>query len=341
MARAAQAGGLAGGLSPACSWKGASVPSSAVAASVPPALAPPASCQLSLAAARLSATAAHIAQLAATAAAAPLDAFYAALSDDIAAFEAHCSQERLRHETAHVAAIAKVRSAVNLLWPRAQVRPFGSYATGLMRPGSDIDLVVSLPQVRTTKAMPDAPGALEGRNAIPKDTWHASLARCLLHQAWVIADTVRVVPAKVPIVSFATRYTVGGGAPLRLDVSFESALHLGLYTNDFVHAALREHPPLRPLLLVLKHFLARRSLDKPYLGGLSAYGLLLLVLRFLQALDAAPPEGGALRSLGGIFARLLHFYGTVFDPTVTGVAVSCNGRLGEPATRGRSARRVG
>ena len=235
---------------------------------------------LSLAAARLSATAAHIAQLAATAAAAPLDAFYAALSDDIAAFEAHCSQERLRHETAHVAAIAKVRSAVNLLWPRAQVRPFGSYATGLMRPGSDIDLVVSLPQVRTTKAMPDAPGALEGRNAIPKDTWHASLARCLLHQAWVIADTVRVVPAKVPIVSFATRYTVGGGAPLRLDVSFESALHLGLYTNDFVHAALREHPPLRPLLLVLKHFLARRSLDKPYLGGLSAYGLLLLVLRF-------------------------------------------------------------
>ena len=47
---------------------------------------------------------------------------------------------------------------VTLLWPRAQVKPFGSFATGLMRPGSDIDLVVTLPPVRTTTAMPEAPG---------------------------------------------------------------------------------------------------------------------------------------------------------------------------------------
>jgi DNA polymerase sigma len=49
---------------------------------------------------------------------------------------------------------------VTLLWPRAQVKPFGSFATGLMRPGSDIDLVVTLPPVRTTTSMPEAPGTL-------------------------------------------------------------------------------------------------------------------------------------------------------------------------------------
>ena len=35
----------------------------------------------------------------------------------------------------HEAAISKVKSVVTLLWPRAQVKAFGSYATGLMRPG--------------------------------------------------------------------------------------------------------------------------------------------------------------------------------------------------------------
>jgi DNA polymerase sigma len=40
------------------------------------------------------------------------------------------------------------------------VKPFGSFATGLMRPGSDIDLVVTLPPVRTTTSMPEAPGTL-------------------------------------------------------------------------------------------------------------------------------------------------------------------------------------
>jgi hypothetical protein len=53
-------------------------------------------------------------------------------------------------------------------------------------------------------------------------------------QTWVIAESVRVIPALVPIVSFSTPSTVGGGAPLRLDVSFEAASHLGLHTNDFV-----------------------------------------------------------------------------------------------------------
>ena len=66
------------------------------------------------------------------------------------------------HACAHHGAprLPQVRSVVTLLWPRAQVKPFGSFATGLMRPGSDIDLVVTLPPVRTTTSMPEAPGTL-------------------------------------------------------------------------------------------------------------------------------------------------------------------------------------
>ena len=128
--------------------------------------------------------------------------------------------------------------------------------------------------------MPQAPGDIEGSNAIPKDTWQvrasaptpphlplllpphlrphlhlrrtctssrawqANLARCLLEQPWVLAESVRTIQASlVPIVSFATRFTGAGGRPLRLDVSFEGAQHLGLSTNELVMRSLAERPP--------------------------------------------------------------------------------------------------
>ena len=94
---------------------------------------------------------------------------------------------------------------------------------------------------------------------------------------------------------------VTGQQPLRLDVSFEGTQHNGLQTNEFVTRTLVSRPEIKPLTLVLKQFLAERSLDKPYLGGLSSYGLLLLVLRFLQSQDGAPRDGAA--NLGSLFIQ--------------------------------------
>ena len=309
--------------------------------------------QLAAAAARLSACSAHLSQLAAQAALRPLHTTYAMLSEDIRRYEARCTEYLSLHAPVHNAAISKVRSVVTLLWPRAQVKTFGSFATGLMRPGSDIDLIVTLPPVRTTTAMPEAPGTLEGRNALPEETWQGTLARCLVDQAWVIPESVKQIDALVPIVSFATRFAVGQSqTPLRLDVSFEGVNHNGLATNVFVSRTLVERPDVKPLTLVLKQFLAERSLDKPYLGGLSSYGLLLLVLRFLQAQDGgqgglaaggghvAGLAGGGLaggaagvddaeQSLGARLVKLLDYYGRGFDPRNMGISVVRNRGEGE------------
>ena len=311
-----------------------------------------ASAQLAAASARLSACAAHLAGLAAKAALAPMHTTYAMLSEDIRRYEARCTHHLALHAPVHNAAISKVRSVAAQLWPRAQVKTFGSYATGLMRPGSDIDLIVTLPPVRTTTAMPEAPGTLEGRNALPEETWQASLARCLKDQAWVFPESVRQIDALVPIVSFATRFVVSTGpstdgskaegTPLRLDVSFEGMQHNGLATNVFVQRTLAERPDVKPLTLVLKQFLAERSLDKPYLGGLSSYGLLLLVLRFLQSqdetLNQAQPEDPAETSLGARLVKLLDFYGRSFDPRNMGISVARNRGGGEFIMRDHSQR---
>lgn len=62
-----------------------------------------------------------------------------------------------------------------------QVKAFGSFVSGLSLPGSDLDMVICLPNVHT-EAAPEAPGGLEGRNSI-KESWQQVLSstRCNCH----------------------------------------------------------------------------------------------------------------------------------------------------------------
>jgi DNA polymerase sigma len=45
-------------------------------------------------------------------------------------------------------AVKRVTRSLQVLWPRSRTNIFGSNATGLSLPTSDVDLVVSLPPVR-------------------------------------------------------------------------------------------------------------------------------------------------------------------------------------------------
>lgn len=45
-------------------------------------------------------------------------------------------------------AVKRVRRSLQVLWPRSRTSVFGSNATGLSLPTSDVDLVVVLPPVR-------------------------------------------------------------------------------------------------------------------------------------------------------------------------------------------------
>jgi DNA polymerase sigma len=76
-------------------------------------------------------------------------------------------------------AIKRVTRSLQVLWPRSRTNIFGSSATGLSLPSSDVDLVVCLPPVRNLEPIKEA-GILEGRNGI-KET-------CL--QVWLVAQVM-------------------------------------------------------------------------------------------------------------------------------------------------------
>jgi DNA polymerase sigma len=200
----------------------------------------------------------------------------------------------------------------------------------------------------------DGPGPLEGRNAI-KMTLQQSLVEALKQARWIDTDAIKSIPhAPIPIIKLVTRKVMD--REMHVDVSFRSANHNGLGTKKLVENLLTKLPALTPLVLVLKQFLAERGLGSGYTGGLSSYGLFLLVACFLEhhlsrSATASsigtthgvrsPQQSGKLRkrvrsnshgpfgldltenNLGYLLIRFFKFYGDLqlFDPNRTAVSL--------------------
>lgn len=218
--------------------------------------------------------------------------------------------------------VDRLRATVKGLWPRAQVKIFGSFVSGLSLPTSDLDMVICLPKVHL-EAGPAAPGVLEGRNAI-KESWQQNLSRCLSGESWVVADSIKVIGnTAIPVLKVKTRPECFEGAPIALDISFEGPGHRGLEANQMIVSLLSKHVNLRPLVLVLKCFLSRKSLSEAFTGGLSSYSLLLMIVRFLQEVESTGmhPHESRVDDLGALLLGFLRFFGEQFDVRQTGISV--------------------
>ncbi len=170
-----------------------------------------------------------------------------------------------------LAVVNALRVAVAALWPGARVEVYGSFATELCAPSSDIDLVVCdvLQHYQDILSV----------NKRGRSDFVRQLARHLNQQKWVqIVKTIE--RAAVPIIKVTATFQEAAG--IQLDLSFDSPSHRGLSTCAFVRGVCAEYPMLVPLTLVLKQFLVTKGLNDPYSGGLSSYGLVLMVTRVLQ-----------------------------------------------------------
>ncbi|KAM0935770.1 putative polynucleotide adenylyltransferase [Dioscorea sansibarensis] len=305
----------------------------------------------------------------------PLSILQCLLHDEIDSFWKQVSAEHLTRKPYINWAVMRVTRALQVLWPRSRTNIFGSCATGLALPTSDVDLVVSLPPVRNLEPIKEA-GILEGRNGI-KETCLQHAARYLANQDWVRNDSLKTIEntaipvinlvAEVPpdyissnrnsstsdtrkVWSINAHLEHGGGShsdqplsqnnslPLssklvkeddidvkliRLDISFKSPSHTGLQTSELVGELTQQFPAIIPLALVLKQFLADRSLDDSYSGGLSSYCLVLLVTRFLQHEHHI---GRSInQNLGSLLMDFLYFFGNVFDPRQMRISIQGSG----------------
>ena len=157
---------------------------------------------------------------------------------------------------------------------------------------------------------------MEGRNAV-KETWQQNLARGLRNEPWVDVHSIKIIRnTAVPVIKFKTRESEGKAA-VNVDISFESPGHRGLQSNKLIGELMQVFPNLlRPLVLVLKTFLSRKSLCEAFTGGISSYALLLITARFLQELNDSE-----ITDVGAVLLGLLKFVGEDFDPRCTGISI--------------------
>ncbi|KAF5470038.1 hypothetical protein F2P56_010588 [Juglans regia] len=305
---------------------------------------------------------------------ASLSLMHSLLHDEIDSFCKQVAAANMARKPYINWAIKRVTRSLQVLWPRSRTNVFGSNATGLSLPTSDVDLVVCLPPVRNLEPIKEA-GILEGRNGI-KETCLQHAARYLANQEWVKNDSLKAVEnTAIPIIMLAvevphdlvtsstsnaqspkeTTHVTGeqgndahsdavvfeDSAPsstrciqtdhvtnndsksVRLDISFRSPSHTGLQTTELVKELTDQFPAATPLALVLKQFLADRSLDQSYSGGLSSYCLVLLIIRFLQhEHHLGRPIN---HKFGSLLMDFLYFFGNVFDPRQMRISVQGSG----------------
>ena len=127
--------------------------------------------------------------------------------------------------------MTRVKNVVRQCYPDACVMVFGSCATGLNLPNSDIDLLVYQPDVK-----------------------EASMINKLTNQLLKSGICKSIDPlkhAKVPIIKLQDRES-----GVNVDISFNRTN--GIYCVKLVKHLLKKYPELKPLLIVLKCFLKSR-----------------------------------------------------------------------------------
>ena len=240
--------------------------------------------------------------------------------------------------------IEDIKATLNTLTTEYDVKVYGSYANGLCMTWSDLDLVL----VNKNANLNNANNAnnlnlqennnennsenilLEQQNIEPqsdnssvantdstRETFNASNTGELLiyfcyrikNKPWVkqVSFTENLSIKILRII------TVDTYSELNIDVSFDCEKHNGLKCVNLVKSYLEEYTVLKPITIALKAILQSANLHNPNKGGLSSYGLILMVVSYIQS----QKENFTLKNepdlCGKIFYGFLKHYGIFFD----------------------------
>ena len=208
-----------------------------------------------------------------------------------------------------------------------EVQVFGSQATGLFLPTSDIDLVVITKEDSNDDEVPGSANS-SSKDKTGKEYDFAS-QKAPIHR---FADAMRedyqgelsylevIEKTRIPLVKLTH-------APTRISVDVSFNQPSGPPAAQLMKRYLEALPPLRPLTFVLKYFLAARELNVPYSGGVGSYMLQLMIVSFLQQREreAKNCQHPSVYNLGSLLLEFLELYGVELNYITTGISVRFDG----------------
>ncbi|MCQ2821062.1 MAG: nucleotidyltransferase domain-containing protein [archaeon] len=188
--------------------------------------------------------------------------------------------------------IHMIKELINSLSNNYKVELYGSYSNGLCLPWSDLDFVI-----------------MNNQGNMSDVFFLKRVYNTLLSQPWVV-DLKIIENTSVPLIKVTANEEF---LNFNIDISMQADKHQGLKCVELVQKYLKEYKELHPLVLALKTLLKNANLNNPYTGGLSSYGLILMVVSYIQSKYS---EGGypfQENNLSKTFIGFLSHFGLFFD----------------------------
>ena len=195
----------------------------------------------------------------------------------------HNKNAKLKNTILRIKELLK-ESVLNCLGKNYEVKIYGSRETGLCLPWSDIDAVISFP---------------ENDYIQPLNTLYLYLKK-----NYTFVDLKYIENTQIPLIKMITTNEFYN---MSLDISLELPEHHGAECVCYIKEKIKEYEVLSPMTLALKTLFQKAKINDPYTGGLSSYGIILLIINFLK-MKQKEGEDISMKNLGKLFYELLLFY---------------------------------
>lgn len=186
------------------------------------------------------------------------------------------------------------KSIIQKTLPTVQVEVFGSFSTGLLLPYSDIDLVITNSSSSPTELLNELIPQIESMPGIGKID--------------------KIFTASIPVIKVNLGNKSEG---IKVDITVQEDKHKGLDCKNLIKKLLGMYKTIKQVYLVIKQLIYFCNFHEPYKGGISSYGLFLMVAYFYQEnfhvwqFKSYDNEG----KCAIILSQLLEFYAGHFDYT--------------------------
>ncbi|KAL1311306.1 hypothetical protein AAFC00_001486 [Neodothiora populina] len=220
--------------------------------------------------------------------------------------------------------VRRIQQAIQPRFPQVQIKPFGSFASGLYLPTADMDLV-AVSQEFLSRGLP----------RIATNNQMRKFADCLVTAKIVKPGSLTVITgARVPIIKLVDNET-----GLRVDVSFEN--NSGITAQRTFEEWKIKHPAMTIIVALIKQFLVMRGLSEVFSGGLGGYSVICLVVSSLRRLaQAQEPDWDPMQHLDHILMDFLIHYSEEFDRYSTGIQMEPWGYINKTLWTPRGAKKA-
>ena len=274
-----------------------------------------------------------------------LDEYYKinTLNKDLIDYEKYINYLNAKKKPKIDLILQKIKLSVDEALPGYDIKFYGAYGAGINLPWSDINIILfnnnnnkekninnnkdgdNITDIETTTGEKSVVSTSEMTNNLTSQESYVSdknnnfdigilnnIFNCLKKYNLVINNELNIIRNESTCyLSLTTKEEFGN---IKIYISIDKPNHPGLKRLELIKSFLKEYPPLRPTILVLEKILKEANLNNQNKGGLPFYGLILMVVSFIQNQKDKYNYSFKEENINGtIFYEFLNYYGLQFD----------------------------